>query len=566
MMLRQAIASGAAGCAIAAVLLALAGLAATLLMARARSRPTAWRIILARRAQDTLLPLLAATAGAIAWHLHPNHPLPPESHTALLGGLLIVCGFPALVAERMLAAIPPSQLPEAPDLARLLLVPTLVLPLAGCLELARAADLPATPWLMTALAALITLLAAEFSLRALGRWFLPASVPAEDVAAVHSLLATILADTITRRRTAAFSVTAPIRSHFGLDFSRSWALSFLRRAIFPAAALTLAFCWGLSGAALIGLDQRGVYERLGAPISVLHPGFHLLLPWPFGRVVRTELGVIHETPLGADTEPAYAAGTLVPAEAAAPASADRLWNRPHPAEADYLVASAGAVPTFQTVSADIRVVWRVGPTDQDALHAVTSVENPDRLVGEQAARLITRIFAASTLDQALGQSQQAMGAKIRRNLADLLTGTGIEILAVVIEAIHPPLGAAAAYHQVQAAQIIAETSISTETGRARASESRAHEQATTLTDKAQAAAAETTEAARADAIRFTADRGANQAGGDAFLLERSFADLAAALAKTPLTILDSRLDAQSGPVLDFRPPTAPRSIGAEDPD
>jgi regulator of protease activity HflC (stomatin/prohibitin superfamily) len=34
----------------------------------------------------------------------------------------------------------------------------------------------------------------------------------------------------------------------------------------------------------VPLDQRAVYERFGAPVRVLHPGLHLILPWPLGRL------------------------------------------------------------------------------------------------------------------------------------------------------------------------------------------------------------------------------------------------------------------------------------------
>ena len=37
--------------------------------------------------------------------------------------------------------------------------------------------------------------------------------------------------------------------------------------------------------------------------------------------------------------------------------------------------------------------------------------------------------------------------------------TGIDVIAVVVEAIHPPAGAGAAYHNVQAAEILARSQI-----------------------------------------------------------------------------------------------------------
>jgi regulator of protease activity HflC (stomatin/prohibitin superfamily) len=133
------------------------------------------------------------------------------------------------------------------------------------------------------------------------------------------------------------------------------------------------------------------------------------------------------------------------------------------------------------------------------------------------------------------------------------------VVAVVIEAIHPPAGAAAAYHRVQAAEIEANTTIATERGRARAARALAEQRSRTRLDEARATAAEQRgEAAIAD-IRFAADRAADQAGGPAFLLERAQDSLVAALAGTPKTILDRRLGAGGPTVVDLRPflPAAP---------
>lgn len=73
-----------------------------------------------------------------------------------------------------------------------------------------------------------------------------------------------------------------------------------------------------------------------------------------------------------------------------------------------------------------------------------------------------------------------------------------------------------------------------------------------MTTAADAKAAEIQRAADAAAYRFDADRRAFTAGGKAFLLERFYGNLDAALSKTPVTILDHRLDSGEGPILDLR--------------
>ena len=73
---------------------------------------------------------------------------------------------------------------------------------------------------------------------------------------------------------------------------------------------------------------------------------------------------------------------------------------------------------------------------------------------------------------------------------------------------------------------------------------------------ATAQAAETLAAARAAAYRFDADRRAYDEAGRSFLLERSYSNLETALRRAPLTIIDHRLSATDGPLIDLRPSPA----------
>jgi regulator of protease activity HflC (stomatin/prohibitin superfamily) len=562
--------------ALASLLLALAGLGGTWIMARARrlaasapvARDSGWRRWLpappcgdpgaigraARWPQAILVGALALAAAISVWML----PAGPQGGGLALGCAAIVLAFPMLIAERVLAATPPAVLPEAPALRALVLLPMLAWAAAGLLQIAAALRVPYTGWLGVALGLVLTAVAAELLLRALGRCFLPPPAPATARAAVESTLAGVIADGVRTR-----SLAAPVRQHLGIDFSRSWALAYVRDATPSVVLLLLLLCWGLSGAVLVNLNQRAVYQRFGEPVAVLQPGLHLILPWPMGQVRRVEFGTIHEMTLsGSD----IARPATVAAEALPPPEADRLWEQAHPAELVFLIASATAGrQSFQVVSADIKLRYRTGLTDRDALLAATGVVNPADLLRAAAGRVIARFFAARTLDAVLGENREAMAEHLRAAVQQDLDriGSGIELAAVVVEAIHPPAGAAEAYHNVQAAEILANTSISAERGHALASAATAHQNATDMEAKATAAAAETVGGATADLTRFTADKAAATAGGKAFLLERRLASISDGLARIPLTIIDHRIAPTDAPMLDLRPqPAAPGAPSA----
>jgi regulator of protease activity HflC (stomatin/prohibitin superfamily) len=443
---------------------------------------------------------------------------------------------------------PTPQLPEAPALRRVLLLTTWLLLATACAELGRAAGLGWVRWLLYVLAVAPCLVAAELALRALGRLFLPAPAALDARAVADSIIAGALTG---GPRTPG----ALLRSHLGLDFTRSWALQFLSAAILPALFGTALLCWLLSGVKLIDLGERGVYERFGAPVAVLGPGLHVILPWPLGRLRPVEFGAIHSVAIGVD-QPYAEDAQPVDAEATPPASLNRLWESAHPGQANYLVPSTGTGQQgFQSVSTEISVLYRVGLTDTSALDSVYTVADPESLIREAASRLVLRYFNSRTLDTVLGARRENVAGSLREALtADMNAHrAGIDVVSVLIEEIHPPAGAATAYHAVQAAEINANASISNERGRAKRVAGVAQQEAHQLTAAADAKAAETLHLANAEAYRFNADRRANAEGSRSFLLERHLSALKGALGRTPLTIVDHRLSPAQGPVFDLRP-------------
>ena len=554
---------------LAALLAAAAGLAGALILAWARIRATSgapartWRRAvllpagtqtLVRRAarwpQILLVVPLACLGVGAACLLPAGDPAATALTPAawLLGGGLIALGFPLLLAERLLAAVPADALPEAPELRALAFLATLAVVTAGVLELAAGLGAPGLALRLAGLLALLpAAVATELGLRAAVRGFLPPPPAATAWAASNSMLARVFAE-----GAAARSLAVPVRRHLGIDFAGSWALAYVRAAFAPLALLLVLIGWGLSGVALVPLDQRAVYERFGAPVRVLPPGLHLLLPWPFGRLRPVEFGSMHELALKGDSARERFAAEDVP-----PPGADRLWDMENPAETWFLVASArGGKQGFQMVSADIRLFWRVGLSDADALRATYGAVDPVGLLRQSAGRVAAAFFAGRTLDAVLGENRETMAGRLRAAVQRALdeAGVGLELEAVVIEALHPPGGAADAYHAVQAAQIDAEASISAERGRAFTSLSEQHQLATGALRGAEADAAETLGAARADAIRFAAEHDADRGGAPPYRMERRLAALKAVLsAAGGLTLFDHRLPPGAAPLLDFRP-------------
>jgi regulator of protease activity HflC (stomatin/prohibitin superfamily) len=570
----EALTDGLAAMVLSTLLLTLTGLAATFALTIARFRHGAavaggggatsarvrWSLadpgFAARQLQAMIVPvgtLLVWLAARLLWPVAHV-----EEHAAsgdIAAALVFGFAFVALMTERVMNDFPEPQLPEAPHLRRLLLLATVVLVLAGLAQVGHSVKFYWVRWPQMLVIVAVCLVALELTLRALARLFVPAPAPADATAVSNSILVGLLTGGPRAPGTL-------LRTHFGLDFARSWALSFLSSAILPAVFGTVLLCWALSGLKLIDLGHRGVYERFGAPVAVYGPGLHLLLPWPLGRLRLVDYGTIHSVAIGVDqaTQANIPQEQMVAAEAVPPLSLNRLWESVHADQSHYLVASEGTGEQgFQSVDTEIYVLYRVGLTDAAARESVYTLTDPAALIRQIASSMVLRYFNSRTLEQVIGAKRENVAGMLRSELADQIAAyhAGVDIVAVQIEEIHPPVGAAQAYHAVQAARINANASISNELGRAKRTAGVAQQEAHQLVAAATAQAAETRAGAAALAYRFDIDRRAYAADGRPFLLERLYSNLTTALRGKQLTIVDHRVSASDGPIIDMRPASAP---------
>src|SRR5579864_653192 len=499
---------------------------------------------------------LAAVVGA--WTSDVPQSLSPQAQQ-VLGGILILLAFPFVVLERVYANASPQIMPDAPQLARLLRVPLLTFAGLGITSVLLSVGFEWPSLIARALALVIGLVALELVLRGLAMLF----VPFAPIATRHSVADSTVASFIRLTPPNPSAVGAAVKRQFGIDLSRSWALAFIRRSIVPITLGMVGFAWCLTGVTALGLNERAVYERLGAPVAVFGPGLHLHLPWPLGIMRRVELGVVHEIPIVFASASEQAANDVPIAqisppagiEDAAPASADRLWDTSHPAEASYLIASESqGKQSFQIVNVDLRVVYRIGVTDEAARDAAYAIAEPEALIRAMAGQLLVRYFARYSLLDVLGQSRERFANDFRTELQDRLgaLSTGIDVIAVIVEAIHPPPGAAGAYHAVQAAEIAAKSQIALRRADAISALNSAEQEATEAHNHATAAAAVAISQAQAESVLFSGDRQAYHNDGQVFLFERWLDRLTGSLPKSSFILLDHRLKGAAAPTIDFR--------------
>jgi regulator of protease activity HflC (stomatin/prohibitin superfamily) len=555
----------------AALLIAAAGFLSSGLVAWARVespgdqlRPEAFRldVLLGQWGQalvGAFCSLLALMALVAVWRTPTALPWSSDS-IRFFAAVLLFAAFPLLVAERTYAQMTTNRLLDAPALDRLLRVPLASCLLLGVMMCFASLGFGWPSGIETIWGFVLFVVALEVLLRCAATLYAPFAPLHERRGVGDSLIAGFF----RLENASPASIPATIERHFGIDLSRSWALAYLRQMAVPFV-LAMAFAaWILTGVTSAGLSERLVYERLGEPVEVFGPGLHVHLPWPLGVVRPVELGAIHELPiafsnsgesLGSATE--IDTTGLVPgsAEADPPRSADRLWDDEHPFEASYLLASeTQGRQSFQIANADMRVVYRVGLSDAAARDYLYNVAEPETLLRALTGKLLTRYFAGVTLIDVLAGDRTRFAENFRRQLQAELDSadTGIEVLTIVVEAIHPPPGAASAYHEVQAAEISAHAQVSIERANAVRLLDDSKSAALVDRDDAMASASESASQATRDVTAFAADSRSDQRDPHTFLEERLFSRLTAGLSKSSLLLLDHRITPAAMPTIDLR--------------
>lgn len=470
---------------------------------------------------------------------------------SVAGGAALFVAFGLLVLERSFAACPASEWPESMRMAQLVrvVIATLLLSAVSLFFSSLSRFWPAR--LAVLIGVLPAAVAVEFMLRAIAATF---SKHAERLEP-RLLAGSIVAGSFQWPLRPFHALQDELKTRFGINLKQNWAFAFIRRRSLPVLSVIAVVAWLLTGISEIRLDGRGIYERFGKPVAVLGPGLHVGLPWPFSRVLPVENGVIHELATSVAEGDAQDEPDESTADGVAPDTANRLWDASHLAEKAQVIASvSNDKQSFQVVNMDVRFIYRIGLTDHAALAATYNSADVPALIRSTANRVLVQDFASRTLDRLLGEARTQLAADIGNAVQAELTrlDSGVELLATVLEAIHPPAGAANAYHSVQAAQITAVASVARERGNAAQQINDAQLSASLARDKATATARETQANAEVARLRFNAEQAAYRSAGKAFLLDQYYTQLGKGLTNGSLIIIDHRIGGAVSPTIDLR--------------
>lgn len=236
-----------------------------------------------------------------------------------------------------------------------------------------------------------------------------------------------------------------LEKNTGITMRSLWSIRLVGKIVPYAAVSIVLLLWGFSGMVKIESNQQGAHYRFGVlQEEALEPGLHMTLPWPFDSVEVYDTKVVKQVTIG------YASDEDV----------DNIWTETHGTEEYRLLLGGGK----ELVSINMRIEFVI-----ENLHdylACTSA--PESLMQAAAYELITEKTIGTDLATLLTADRVTFLKEFETELVKRAKeyGTGLGIVSVVLESIHPPVEVADIYQEIVNTKIEAQQIITTALGEA----------------------------------------------------------------------------------------------------
>ena len=221
----------------------------------------------------------------------------------------------------------------------------------------------------------------------------------------------------------------------------------LKQFAWWAAAVVLVV-WVCTSVTFVGPGRAGVVMRWGRALDeTLPPGVHLKAPWPIDRVVRIELQKVRRLEVGFRTRDIPRSINAVAAEFYA-----TLWESRHAAGTYEKIPEEALRLTGDENVVDMNVVvfYRV----RDARSYLFNIAETEDLVRFSAEDVMTRVAGTMSLDDVVTARRDSFELDIRTSVQQHLeaVSAGVDIIAVRLQDVHPPLEVVPAFRDVASAR------------------------------------------------------------------------------------------------------------------
>ncbi len=226
-----------------------------------------------------------------------------------------------------------------------------------------------------------------------------------------------------------------LEENTGITLRSLWSIKYIRE-ITPTILFMIGFLlWVSTCVVQVETHQQAAVYRIGnLQEGILKPGLHLTLPYPFDKVEIYDTETINKTTIG------YKATE----------NADNIWTEGHEGEEYKLLLGGGD----EVVSINLRLEYKI----QDLKKYLTTAASPESVMEALAYELVTDQTIATDLASLMSADRDAFSDNFQKELGKKLKEKeiGLEVVAVVLESIHPPVDIAWVYQELIGAEIDAE--------------------------------------------------------------------------------------------------------------
>lgn len=315
-----------------------------------------------------------------------------------------------------------------------------------------------------------------------------------------------------------------LEKNTGITMRSLWSIQFIKKMVPYVIIISVFLLWVCSGIVQIESYQAGAVYRLGKlQDKALEPGLHLTLPWPFDRVQVYDTETVNSTTIG------YISSD----------SGDNTWTGTHGSQEYRLLLGGGN----ELVSINLRLEYRI----DDVISYLRTCSNPEKLLEAKAYELVTDLTIVTDLDELLSVDRSAFANSFREELASELEkyDTGLELVGVVLESIHPPVDIADVYQSIIGAEIKAEQYILEAQAAAAVKIADAEKQYDTALNLARADSYTKTAAAKADVAEFMASVSADKQYPDTYRYYKYLKAIGSAYGSSRLIIVGKDIDSSN---------------------
>ena len=240
---------------------------------------------------------------------------------------------------------------------------------------------------------------------------------------------------VRHRKKGDLSLLTYLEENTGITMRSLWSISLVKTLVPYTLVLAALLLWLGTGIVQIAPNQHGALYRLGKLSRELDPGLHMTLPWPFDAVEVYNTESLQEITIGYTTDQE---------------KGDNLWTENHGGVENKLLLGGGN----ELVSINLRIEYKISD-----LTAYLKCSNaPEALLESAAYEAVTARTISTNLESLLALDRFAFSHSFRQELTERISRyeTGLEVVDVVLESIHPPVEVAQIYQQIISAGIDAQ--------------------------------------------------------------------------------------------------------------